>query len=89
MASGSWFLQAISILPECRGQGHANALLTKAEEVAKKSGTKKITLQVKEFNPIALKTFTNNGYLELSRRKFITFSFSDETGDIMLTEKDL
>ncbi|MDE0784849.1 MAG: GNAT family N-acetyltransferase [Planktomarina sp.] len=46
MASGSWFLQAISILPECRGQGHANALLTKAEEVAKKSGTKKITLQV-------------------------------------------
>ena len=43
MESGSWLLQAISILPECRGQGHANALLAEAEAVAKRSGAKKIT----------------------------------------------
>jgi ribosomal protein S18 acetylase RimI-like enzyme len=46
IAAGSWLLQAISILPEYRGQGHANALLARAEEEAKASGAKKISLQV-------------------------------------------
>ena len=45
-AAGSWLLQAISVLPEYRGQGHAHALLSKAEEVAKDNGANKITLQV-------------------------------------------
>ena len=46
IAAGSWLLQAISVLPEYRGQGHANALLARAEEEAKASGAKKISLQV-------------------------------------------
>ena len=46
IAAGSWLLQAISILPEYRGQGHANALLARAEEEAKASGAKKISLLV-------------------------------------------
>jgi len=55
MASGSWLLQAMSILPEHRGQGHAHALLAKAEEVAKKRGANKIALQVEKINQIAKK----------------------------------
>ena len=89
MAAGSWLLQAISVLPEYRGQGYASALLARAEEEAKASGAKKITLQVEEINQIALKTYTNNGYAELARRELIPFPFSQDTGDIILMEKKL
>jgi len=89
LASGSWLLQAISILPEYRGQGHANALLARAEEEAKATGAKKITLQVEEINQIALKTYTINGYSELGRRELIPFPFSQDTGDIILLGKNL
>ena len=87
IAAGSWLLQAISVLPEYRGQGYASALLARAEEEAKASGAKKITLQVEEFNQIALKTYTNDGYAELARRELIPFPFSQDTGDIILMEK--
>ena len=89
MAAGSWLLQAISVLPEYRGQGHASTLLARAEEEAKASGAKKITLQVEEINQIALKTYTSNGYAELARRELIPFPFSQDTGDIILMEKNL
>ena len=89
IAAGSWLLQAISILPEFRGQGHANALLAGAEEEAKASGAKTITLQVEEINQIALKTYTSNGYAELDRRELIPFPFSQDLGDIILMGKNL
>ena len=89
MAAGSWLLQAISVLPEYRGQGHASTLLARAEEEAKASGAKKITLQVEEINQIALKTYTSNGYAELARKELIPFPFSQDTGDIILMEKKL
>jgi ribosomal protein S18 acetylase RimI-like enzyme len=89
IAAGSWLLQAISILPEYRGQGHAHALLARAEEEAKASGAKKITLQVEEINQLALKAYTSNGYSELARRELIPFPFSQDTGDIILMGKNL
>ena len=89
LAAGSWLLQAISILPEYRGQGHANTHLAKAEEVAKDNGVNKITLQVEAINQIALKIYTNSGYAELARRELVPFPFSQDTGDIILMEKNL
>ena len=88
-AAGSCLLQAISVLPEYRGQGHAHALLSKAEEVAKDNGVNKITLQVEAINQIALKIYTNSGYAESARRELVPFPFSQDTGDIILMEKNL
>lgn len=89
IASGSWLLQAISILPEYRGRGLAGAFLSKADEVAQAKGVNSITLQVEEINQIALKTYVKHGYSEVSRRELIPFSFSDDTGDIILMQKSL
>ena len=63
--------------------------MTYAEQVAKKEGAKKITLQVEEINQIALKTYIKNDYLEIDRRQLIPFPFSEDTGDIILMEKNL
>ena len=55
IAAGSWLLQAISVLPEFRGQGHANALLARAEEEAKASGAKKLLFKWKKLIKLLLK----------------------------------
>ena len=87
IASGSWLLQAISILPEHRGKGLAKEFLIKSEQVARSKGVNKITLQVEEINEIALKTYKSCGYSEIARKKLIPFSFSDDSGDIILMGK--
>ena len=87
IASGSWLLQAISILPEYRGKGLAKEFLAKTDEVARSEGVTNITLQVEEINHIALKTYKSHGFSEIARKKLIPFSFSDDTGDIVLMRK--
>ena len=63
--------------------------MARAEEEAKASGEKIITLQVEEINQIALKTYISNGYAELARRELIPFPFSQDTGDIIRMGKNL
>ena len=89
LASGTWLLQVISILPEYRGKNYAKDLLMKAEEVAREHSAKKITLQVEEINNIAMKAYLANGYQEVDRRELIPFPFSNDSGDIILMEKTL
>ena len=57
--------------------------------MAKDNGVNKITLQVEAINQIALKIYTNSGYAELARRELVPFPFSQDTGDIILMEKNL
>ena len=89
LASGTWLLQVLSILPEHRGKKYAKDLLMKAEDVAREYGAKKITLQVEEINTLAMKTYLKNGYQEVDRRELIPFPFSNDTGDIVLMEKSI
>ena len=89
LASGTWLLQVISILPEHRGKNYAKDLLMKAEDVAREYGAKKITLQVEEINTLAMKTYLKNGYREVDRRELIPFPFSNDKGDIVLMEKSI
>ena len=89
LASGTWLLQVVSILPEHRGKNYAKDLLMKAEDVAREYGAKKITLQVEEINTLAMKTYLKNGYREVDRRELIPFPFSNDTGDIVLMEKSI
>ena len=89
LASGTWLLQVISILPEHRGKNYAKDLLLKAEQVALEHSAKKITLQVEQVNNIAMKAYLANGYQEVGRREFIPFPFSNDSGDLILMEKTL
>ena len=89
LASGTWLLQVISILPEHRGKNYAKDLLLKAEQVALEHSAKKITLQVEQVNNIARKAYLANGYQEVARREFIPFPFSNDSGDLILMEKTL
>ena len=88
-ASGSWLLQAISILPEFRGKGYAIHILREIEAIAKHSGVKQITLQVESENEVAFGFYQRNGYREIERRPSIPFPGSKDSGDYILMCKEL
>lgn len=88
-ASGSWLLQAISVLPEARNKGFSKKLLEEAENIVKKIGTSQITLQVQEDNKVAVHTYKKSGYVELDRKPFVSFLGSDDSGDYLLMGKNL
>ena len=88
-ASGSWLLQAISILPEFRGKGYAIHILSEVEADAKQSGVKQIALQVESENEVAFGFYQRNGYREIERRPSIPFPGSKDSGDYILMCKDL
>ena len=88
-ASGSWLLQAISILPEFRGKGYAIHILGEIEAIAKHSGVKQITLQVESENEVAFGFYQRNSYREIERRPSIPFPGSKDSGDYILMCKDL
>jgi ribosomal protein S18 acetylase RimI-like enzyme len=88
-ASGSWLLQAISILPEFRGKGYAIHILREVEADAKQSGVKQIALQVESENEVAFGFYQRNGYREIERRPSIPFPGSKDSGDYILMCKEL
>ena len=89
MASGSWLLQALAILPEYRGNGFVRQLLDKAELVAQEAGAAQITLQVEEINKVAVNIYQMNRYFELARRPYRSFPGSHDFGDYILMSKQL
>ena len=89
LASGSWLLQALAILPEYRGNGFVRQLLDKAELVAQEAGAAQITLQVGEINKLAVNIYQMNRYFELARRPYRSFPGSHDFGDYILMSKQL
>lgn len=89
LAQGCWLLQAVSLFPEFRGQGLARPLLLQAEVVAKASGAARIVLQVEEVNQTACQCYFRLGYSEWTRRPYVPFPGSRDSGDWILMAKDL
>ena len=89
LASGSWLLQALAILPEYRGNGFVRQFLDKAELVAQEAGANRIALQVEEINEVAVNIYQMNRYFELARRPYVSFPGSDDSGDYILMCKQL
>ncbi len=52
----------LAVLPECRGQGIATALLQHIEEIAREQGCCKLTLEVLSGNQTAQRTYLRNGF---------------------------
>lgn len=75
----------IGVNPEYRKNGIATAMLTLIENELKKSGVKKIFLEVSVNNTPALNLYKNNGYNEFSVRK----KYYDDGSDAILMQKIL
>ncbi len=73
----------IGVNPDNRKQGIATAMLTLVENELKKSGVKKIFLEVSTNNFPALNLYKNNGFVQISVRK----NYYEDGSDAVLMEK--
>lgn len=89
VAGGTWYVVAVSVFPEWRGHGVAQALLAEAQAQAQAQGISRLTLMVGSFNTGARRLYAHLGFEEWDRRPFTPFPGSDPAGDWLLMRKDL
>lgn len=87
VARGTWYISALAVYPEYRGQGVAAALLAWAEAQARAAGCAEITLMVGSFNAGARAAYLRFGFVEWQRRVFLPFEGSDPEGDWILMRR--
>jgi ribosomal protein S18 acetylase RimI-like enzyme len=89
VAGGTWYVVAVSVLPEWRGRGVGQALLGNAEQQARARGLPRLTLMVGSFNTGARRLYAHLGFEVWDRRPFTPFPGSDPAGEWMLMRKDV
>lgn len=87
VARGTWYISALAVYPEFRGQGVAAVLMAWAEGRARAAGCAEITLMVGSFNPSALAVYRQFGFVEWERRAFVPFEGSDPSGEWILMRR--
>lgn len=75
-ACWKWWLQSVYVLPEFRGQGVFDALLSEVEQDAQKAGVRQLALYMDQQNQRAEKAYSKNAfvsshYLMLEKELFI------------------
>jgi ribosomal protein S18 acetylase RimI-like enzyme len=89
VAAGTWYISVASVFPEFRNRGVGDALLAKAETLARAQEISRLTLMVGSFNEGAQRLYRRFGLSEWERRAFTPFEGSDPEGDWILMYKDL
>jgi ribosomal protein S18 acetylase RimI-like enzyme len=88
-APGSWYVNVLATFPEFRGQGIGARLLAQAEERARATGCKTLSIIVAGENTGAMRLYHRNGYQERARQPVVPYAGSAHGGDWVLLVKDL
>ena len=89
LVPGSWVLNVIATLPECRGRGHGALLIEQAEALARKGGHSKLALVVSDANADAIRLYHRTGFSEVSRRPIEKGDWDGPGDDWVLMVKPL
>lgn len=89
MAIGAWYIAAIAVFPEARGNQVGKSLLRSAEHDAQLAGAGEIALMVGSFNTHARNLYDSLGYVTRGERAFEPFAGSDRDGHWILMSKSL
>lgn len=71
LVPGSWCLNVIATLPECRGRGHGAMLMDQAEALAREGGHRALVLVVADANTDAIRLYHRNSFTEHARRTMV------------------
>ena len=88
-AAGSWYINALAVLPEFRGRGFGAVLLHLAETLAGDSDAVSLSLIVAEQNPRACALYEREGFRFVARRPVVAHPGAAHGGDWLLMVKDL
>ncbi|MEM7223813.1 MAG: GNAT family N-acetyltransferase [Pseudomonadota bacterium] len=88
-APDSYYINAIAVYPEHRGQGIGGALMAQAEEHARQGGFTTLSLAVFEENEGALRLYRRHGFEEVARHPAAKHPMLHLGGDILMLLKAL
>lgn len=89
LVPGSWCLNVIATLPECRGRGHGATLMAQAEALAREGGHGALALVVANANTDAIRLYHRNGFSEMARRPMVKGDWVGPGEDWILMVKPL
>ena len=89
LVPGSWCLNVIATLPECRGRGYGALLMKQAEALARKGGHSKLALVVSDANADAIRLYHRTGFCEVARRPIVKGDWDGPGDDWVLMVKSL
>jgi len=71
LCPGSWYVNAVAVLPEHRGRGHGSALMAHAQRLAATARCGELSLIVAEENRGAVALYHRLGYAAVARRPVV------------------
>jgi ribosomal protein S18 acetylase RimI-like enzyme len=86
-APGSWYVNALAVFPEYRGNGLGTLLLGEAERIAKSTGAPALSIIVADQNEGAKRLYARTGYQTAARRAVVAFPGFAHGGDWLLMKK--
>jgi ribosomal protein S18 acetylase RimI-like enzyme len=86
-APGTWYVNALAVFPEYRGQGVGARLLAEAELRAIEVGAPGLSLIVADQNVRAKRLYLRTGYRATGRRPLVPFPGYAHSGDWVLMTK--
>lgn len=88
-AIGTYFISALAVRREHRGNGIGSKLLYKSRHCALEAGTARVTVEVFDQNEEAMRLYQRQGFRVLDRRRAIAHPCHPYTGDILLLIQNL
>ncbi len=89
LAPGSWYLNVLATYDQFRGKGCGSALLALAEDVARRSGRKTVSLIAENTHGEALRLYAAKGYREVARRPVVKGDWQVDASEWILMVKPL
>jgi ribosomal protein S18 acetylase RimI-like enzyme len=83
-APGTWYICAIALFPQFRGQGLGTQFLSIAREQAQVKGFRELSLLCFEQNTGAMRLYERNGFKVSDRAPVVPHELIHYTGDILL-----
>jgi len=88
-ASGSYYINAVAVSPECRGSGIGNQLMALAMSEAQQQGFAEVSLLVFEQNSRAAALYRRLGFEIAARSPVVPHPLIHHTGDLLLMMRRL
>jgi ribosomal protein S18 acetylase RimI-like enzyme len=89
LAAGTWYVNVLAALPECRGKGFGSALLGIAEDLARHSRRKGLSIIVSDGNAGARRLYERQGYAQRAMRKMVKEAWENPGENWVLLVKGL
>ena len=89
LVPGTWYVNVLAAYPEHRGKGYGTALLGLAEQFARQTRRRGMSIVVADTNAGARRLYERCGYREVARRRMVKEGWEHPGSEFVLLTKRL